>query len=774
MQSWILFCDVFHDGIGDYIHFEDITKAIMANNALNNIQLTAVIRVDPDSKDSNKELIQKKLRDLKINFYYNQELNEPSLLQTLATADKAIIISRVSDFDKDYNKFLKKKPPIIYIGEHETATNRYNIGRSFSCRTLGLSDNFYGIKIPSIIKMNAEESWDTIHQSDINFASILDECTQCYSFNEFSQKVTLIPSYFNKPYDFLSFLSFLSTKLILSNEKKVVIYCSGVNMLDFFQDRIERQGDKFDAKKVNERFNQSDIRELEIVYARGESIIIPANSQGQQSITLLTGFYLTDSSYNAIYFLSTLAGVSGDNTLERCIAMDILPYYYSTNAHLKWPTLVALMRITQSPLLNIPPQARESFKMFFHPGKYVLSRTMRQDYYLNANPYDNHAVINLPAMIEAWPTVAGYLRLNCNFYNQLEVIVFSHTQPRTIERQREIILKELKPRLPDLIKSTADILSDFFNTSNRHFIIDSLDEGFINLLKNTIEFSSILGCLSPVQRKDLITKFLVKFSPEMAIDFNSFLHFFKILSSEQKEYVLNQLSVNDLSRLGFATYLHIFLEQLPTIEQKRNFINRLDAVITEKDLTRYQEVLSSISPELYTDYINIIDKKFLYELLGDADRIAALKSCLGQDGRFEAFISEVNKELEKNIDAEQMSKLSIIPIEPQQEIMRQAQNNFPLQSSFNTEQLQRIDDLITSLTTEMHTCLTNSSKQLKNYKISALQMLKDSSYRQDASSAIDEVNSLPNINSIRSGRSSRVANLLDELKTDTQTQSLRK
>ena len=304
MQSWILFCDVFHDGIGDYIHFEDITKAIMANNALNNIQLTAVIRVDPDSKDCNKELIQKKLSDLKINFYYNQELNEPSLLQTLATADKAIIISRVSDFDKDYNKFLKKKPPIIYIGEHETATNRYNIGRSFSCRTLGLSDNFYGIKIPSIIKMNAEESWDTIHQSDINFASILDECTQCYSFNEFSQKVTLIPSYFNKPYDFLSFLSFLSTKLILSNEKKVVIYCSGVNMLDFFQDRIDRQGDKFDAKKVNERFNQSDIRELEIVYARGESIIIPANSQGQQSITLLTGFYLTDSSYDAIYFLS--------------------------------------------------------------------------------------------------------------------------------------------------------------------------------------------------------------------------------------------------------------------------------------------------------------------------------------------------------------------------------------------------------------------------------------------------------------------------------------
>ena len=74
----------------------------------------------------------------------------------------------------------------------------------------------------------------------------------------------------------------------------------------------------------------------------------------------------------------------------------------------------------------------------------------------------------------------------------------------------------------------------------------------------------------------------------------------------------------------------------------------------------------------------------------------------------------------------------------------------------------------------MHTCLTNSSKQLKNYKISALQMLKDSSYRQDASSAIDEVNSLPNINNIRSGRSSRVANLLDELKTDTQTQSLRK
>jgi hypothetical protein len=96
------------------------------------------------------------------------------------------------------------------------------------------------------------------------------------------------------------------------------------------------------------------------------------------------------------------------------------------------------------------------------------------------------------------------------------------------------------------------------------------------------------------------------------------------------------------------------------------------------------------------------------------------------------------------------------------------------QSSFSKEQLERIDDLVGRLTEESLSCVTNSSKQLKTEKINALKLLKNLSFTHSASSSIEEINTLTNIESIRSGRASRVGNLLDELKSESLTQGLEK
>jgi len=652
-----------------------------------------------------------------------------------------------------------------------------------------------------------------------------------------------------------------------------------------------------------------------------------------------------------------------------------------------------------------------------------------------------------------------------DWYRQIEPVL-----KRSSRDQRTIILKALEPRFPELITNTAYILSDHFSTSDREFIINSLGDGFLNLLKKPTDFSPMLQCLSPQQRtyfvplmnsklvemvqnldglsnatsisyywklradehEDLIAKFLVKFSPEMMSGFNSFLRFFGSLSVEQKEYVLDRLSVDDLSRLGCATFLHLFLKELPTIEQRRNFINRLDTVITGDDLSRYQEVLANISSDLYPDYIKRFDHQFLCELLIDNNRMSNLKQQLLRNyGQIGIFIREVGENLEKNIDAkelinflsknsignyfqlsqdhvvnivkrlghhniaeniqkafelsvilqkipasecsallkefniekllnlpginehyedimeklqgeskeyfsqhfiekmansvredfkyfyyyslkthpqtfitligyldkekmieiishhnmwdliqrkldvnyhtsfketfgkklcdclggvddlinlfntlpqqqqfdlkpafiekisalienaEQVSKLSPLPIDMQQEIEQQLreQNKLPLlgtktlekdreshdqamsatnaplqsalvnsathfrsavngiksaQSSFSKEQLERIDDLVGRLTEESLSCVTNSSKQLKTEKINALKLLKNLSFTHSASSSIEEINTLTNIESIRSGRASRVGNLLDELKSESLTQGLEK
>ena len=297
-----------------------------------------------------------------------------------------------------------------------------------------------------------------------------------------------------------------------------------------------------------------------------------------------------------------------------------------------------------------------------------------------------------------------------DWYRQIEPVL-----KRSSREQKIIILKALEPRFPEIVTSTAYILSDHFSTSDRTFIINSLGDGFLNLLKKPTDFSPMLQCLSPQQRtyfvplmnskliemvqnldglsnatsisynwkefssdlvygrwklrtdeyqgwklrtdeyQDLIAKFLVKFSPEMMSGFHSFLRFFGSLSAEQKECVLDRLSIDDHSRLGCATFLHLFLKELPTIEQKRNFINRLATVITGDDLDRYQEVLANISSVLYPDYIKRFDKKFLCELLINNNRMQSLKQqLLRNHGQIDIFIREVGENLEKNIDAKEL------------------------------------------------------------------------------------------------------------------------
>ena len=460
----IIFNTICPDGMGDFSHFEDIMKVLLAKPRFSKIEFIAIVTFkDRDdltcSSDLNESIylnVRERLYSLGIRFYYGRYTdhinysNHHDVQDLLSEADQVVTISYGDITENLYAPYFKKGIPIKYIGEHESIQKQP--GRI--SRSLGLSEGCFGIKIQDIGRIKPKEAYEIIAKNNPEFFSQLLSCTNSDNFDDFISGNIVVPAYFNKPDDFAVFLNFLGVNSSLTQGKNIIVFHSGYN---FSAGQSVRVG----------KLKNTLIKQIELFQAGKPPLTTDTNPQETSAliIKIISGFHVNDQSYDAIYQLSNIAGVSGDNTLERCISMNILPFYRSTN--LKAETLSALQNITQSQWLAISPEARKSYNIFFHPNFFDdFQRNIRKkaESFTETTGIPKDQPIDLQAMIDAWPIVAEYLRNHKNFYNHLEDIILEGSPPMS---KRIVSLLSLWSSPWTLFQSTSVVTAEKQRTPDK-------------------------------------------------------------------------------------------------------------------------------------------------------------------------------------------------------------------------------------------------------------------------------------------------------------------
>jgi hypothetical protein len=468
MLTCHLFVTVNNDGLGDFSHFVDIYNAIRKDRSLRHIQYIPVVYVRGENQVK-YVTIQKKLRSMSIPFYYlfgnfpetNDSLQKKiytkhGFLHSLQKTDQIILISFDDGIFSVCRPYINSKAIIKTINEHEGCKmlkDFFHLRRG-----LGLEKGGYGIKIADITPLSLPQAGELIERNDMRFYSDLMHHTNATDFLDFCEKNVCIPAYFNDSDVFFRFLSFLTTHE--QSKKDLAIYFSGCDLTSpLVKERIDAL-----LKRV------PNTPKIELITKNGEKKIV-FNTLGEgRTIRIFMGYFISDNAYSALFSIAKIAGVSGDNTLEFSIAHRVLPYYRSTNFFQKQPTLKVLKKISQLPELSMSIEARVSFNIYFdldaiHFEHIVFAGLGAED----TNPFNR---INLPAMIEAWPTVANYLKKSHNFYHHLKDIVLEKlpdNKPITamMEFQAALELAHKKKSHKQMLAALINVWIEFNRLENQ-------------------------------------------------------------------------------------------------------------------------------------------------------------------------------------------------------------------------------------------------------------------------------------------------------------------
>lgn len=436
---YVMYVNINIDGIGDYTHFEDIMRRLINDPRYMDVEFVPIICFNSYGKQINYYRINDKLEILfagKIKYYYTKsnnfgalELNPyigSEIYKKLKSAQQVIFISYESnyEFSKHYEDILSKDILCKYIGEHEADEVQALKSHPISYRNLGLYDNHFGIKCDYSPKIERTQALSIINEQAPQFTHALLTQSQTSELQMFDEQNITIPCYFNNLEDFFAYLRFISTNKHLPKDKNIFIYFSGTNLKVWQDPDVEKLYKEEGGAKQQYTFDclldelkSSDIKQIDIITNDGQAFTLAGNDSATKIIRIFSGFYLEDETYNALYSIAFMAGVSGDNSFEKCVSMSILPYYFSTNFCFKRLTVNALKLIAEKPDLEISPEVRKDFCEYFN------TKNME----IHHGDYRNSVVdtknINLLAMVEAWPIIAQYIRENYNFYDQLDAIM---------------------------------------------------------------------------------------------------------------------------------------------------------------------------------------------------------------------------------------------------------------------------------------------------------------------------------------------------------------
>ena len=129
------------------------------------------------------------------------------------------------------------------------------------------------------------------------------------------------------------------------------------------------------------------------------------NGLDEKKIVIFSNQSISNESYNALYHLAEMTGVSGDNTFEKSVSYNVLPFYYPNHYRSKRDTLRVLGEISQT--LLIPASVKKDFLKFFE---------------YTDQPCEGFEDLNFKNLIKYWPRVCDKLRKDHNFYDKLDSI----------------------------------------------------------------------------------------------------------------------------------------------------------------------------------------------------------------------------------------------------------------------------------------------------------------------------------------------------------------
>jgi hypothetical protein len=499
----LVFNSVNYDGIGDFSHFKDILTAYLKNPKFRDVEFLPIVAFDTCGAESNYSKLKRECEHLGLNILYGtlkehqSYILDTSIQEKIKDANQALIISYDIGLFKLYAPYLNKNIPIKSIAEHES-----NIGPKFAIQhNLGLGSSCDGIKIADITPQSPENAWEIIKTNDEDFFKTLLLKTASQDIAAFNKNYLMTPAYFNLRTSFACYLAFLSNNTPPS--KHIFVYLSGISDHAYCQHILSHYLANTKIKEI-EYYNYQD----------DSTTTLQITPAGHHHIKIFTGFFLSNLSFDALYQLSKIAGVSGDNTFERCVAMNVLPYYWSTNWRNKLNTLKALEALSQHPQLNISEKAKQSFNIFFNTK-----------FYLNLeNGKDINDPIDIPSMVEAWPIICDYLRKHNNFYDCLEYILIEKI---TFEALPKYFQNEEKARFVEKLEQHQEKLNKFLDD------IDKLKNDF----NDVPDFKSYLGQLHQ-NLSVLKHDFFKKGENINAIDFIEFETLFKKNIKEADEVFL--------------------------------------------------------------------------------------------------------------------------------------------------------------------------------------------------------------------------------------------
>ncbi len=430
MPIYVILNTVKSDGVGDFSHFEDIINAINVNKVFDDVEfLLLVLFQENEKRPFNGRLYRNLLertKKLGHQYVFGTEQEHLNLIASFNNAheiycnlnisSQVIIISYDKLFDL-YEPYFKKDVVIKYISEHDAIINRQKsliypvtnskYQREFLIRGMGLSLNANGIKVKNIPAVTFDEAVSIIQENDPDLLDFMVNCTQAADLDELLRDNIIIPAYFNYDYKFAYFIALISQNVTIHHGKNIIIYHSGSNFNNVTQElrqayHIQYIFENFAKCRVQIFSPNDDTPTLE--YQSIDSTTL--------NVRVFSGFAVSNSSYRALYRLAPLAGVSGDNTFELAVATETLPVYWSTNSSFKEETFAGLQTILLNNNFIADQEVIEAYILFFR-----LCAEAGDD-------IEQFRLIDFNNLREFWPIIAKHIKMQCNFYNKIEEIVF--------------------------------------------------------------------------------------------------------------------------------------------------------------------------------------------------------------------------------------------------------------------------------------------------------------------------------------------------------------
>jgi len=368
------------DGTGDFSHLVGIYHALKKNTITKRFRLSFLIC---NQNSGSYKKIEDALKNLTIPhseyFYgtpedYENSFHQKKEIQSRLANSHQIIQISFHNFPaiKKYHPYFNPDALLKYVGEHESHHLPIPVGqKKWSSYVMGLGDKRYGIKLENLPRITPSAAFSILEKNDPDFANQLLFHTQSLHAEIFNHANYLIPVYINQITVLVRFIYLLAANKKMDT-KNIALKLSGLQDASKLAKVIELE------KIIH--FKDKNIKQIEIINRGANEInIISLNPLSERVMRIFVGFDLSLESFNTLFQSTFIAAVSGDNTFEKAISSEVLPFYVSSTFVMKQPTLTALATIINQASLDIDPAIKADFITYWSQISTFSSHFIRKD-----------------------------------------------------------------------------------------------------------------------------------------------------------------------------------------------------------------------------------------------------------------------------------------------------------------------------------------------------------------------------------------------------------